>query len=48
MVEIVEVKTRKQQKQFVDFPLKLYKNCKYFAPPIYGDEMAVFKKNYMY
>ena len=45
---MVEIKTRKQQKQFVDFPLKLYKNCKYFAPPIYGDEMAVFKKNYMY
>ena len=26
MIEVVEVKTKKQQKQFVDFPTKLYKD----------------------
>ena len=26
MIEIREVKTRKQKKQFIEFPLKLYKN----------------------
>ena len=48
MVQVTEVSTRKQRKQFVEFPLKLYKNCKYFVPPLYGDEMDVFKKDYMY
>lgn len=48
MVQIKEVVTRKQRKQFVEFPLNLYKNCPYFVPPLYADEMDVFKKNYMY
>lgn len=48
MITVSEVKTRKQRKQFVEFPLKLYKNNPYFVPPIYSDEMDVFKKNYMY
>ena len=48
MVQVSEVKTRKQRKEFVEFPLKLYKNCQYFVPPLYGDEMDMFKKNYMY
>ena len=48
MVEIVEVKTRKQIKEFVDFPLKLYKDNENFVPPLYIDEMAMFKPNYHY
>ncbi len=48
MLEIKPVTTRKQRKQFVDFPLKLYKNNPYFVPPLYADEMALFKKNYVY
>lgn len=48
MVKIVEVKTRKQQKQFLNFPLKLYKKNKYFVPPLYGDEKKIFRKDYMY
>lgn len=47
-VTVFEVKTRKQQKQFVNFPLELYKNNPYFVPPLYADEMDVFKPNYMY
>ncbi|MCX4286598.1 MAG: hypothetical protein OSJ68_04830, partial [Clostridia bacterium] len=48
MVEICEVKTAKQQKQFLQFPLKLYKNNPYFVPPLYGDEKQIFSKDYMY
>lgn len=48
MIEIKEVKTRKQKKEFINFPLKLYKNNPYFVPPLYGDEMKIFKKSYVY
>lgn len=48
MIKIVEVKTKRQQKQFIEFPLKLYKKCPYFVPPLYSDELAMFKKNYHY
>ena len=50
MVNIVEVKTKKQQKLFVNFQIKLYKGCTYFCPPIIADEMAIFdpKKNANY
>lgn len=48
MIEIQEVKTRRQRKQFVEFPLDLYKNNPYFVPPLYSDEMAIFKKTYAY
>lgn len=48
MVEIKQVTTKKQRKQFVEFPLKLYKNNPNFVPPLYGDEMAIFKSNYVY
>lgn len=45
---IKEVKTKKQVKDFINFPLMLYKNNKYFVPFLYGDEKAIFKKNYLY
>lgn len=48
MIEVYEVKTRKQKKAFVSFPLKLYKNNPYFVPPLYADELALFKKNHLY
>ena len=48
MIEVREVKTRKEKKEFVNFPLKLYKNNPYFVPPLYGDEMSIFKENYLY
>lgn len=48
MIEIQEVKTRKQIKEFIEFPLGLYKNCPYFVPPLYGDEKKLFKKDYVY
>lgn len=48
MVEVREVKTKKERKQFVEFPLNLYKGNQYFVPPLYGDEMKIFSPNYVY
>ena len=47
MIEIKEVKTKKDVKTFVDFIPKLYKDCKYYAYPLRMDELASFnpKKN---
>ena len=48
MVELREVKTKKEIKDFIEFPLKLYKKCPYFVPPLYSDEKESFKKDYFY
>ena len=49
MLEIREVKTRKEIKDFINFPVNiLYKNNPYFVPPLYSDEKKMFKKNYVY
>ena len=48
MVEVREVKTCSERRQFVQFPLKLYKGCPYFCPPLYGDEMAIFGSKNIY
>ena len=39
MIEIKEVTNRKMLKQFIDFPVKLYKDCPYFTPYLYEDEI---------
>lgn len=39
MIEIKEVKGRRMLKQFIDFPTKLYKDCPYFTPYLYEDEV---------
>lgn len=48
MYKIYEVKTKKEQREFLNFPLKLYKDCPYFVPPLYGDEKKIFSKKYVY
>lgn len=48
MVEIIEVTTRKQRKEFVEYPLRLYKGNRYFVPPFYGDEMKMFTDKNIY
>lgn len=48
MINIKEVKTKKDINAFVQFPLDLYKGNPYFVPPLYGDEKALFKKDFMY
>ena len=48
MVEIVEVKTRKQKRLFADYPLTLYKDCPYYVPPMFSEEKNILdpKKNF--
>ncbi len=48
MLEIIEVKTKKQRKEFVEYPLRLYKGNPYFVPPLYGDEMKMFTEKNVY
>ena len=48
MVIIQEVKTNKQIKQFVNFPLELYKDTPYWVPPLYNDEIKVLKRKSPY
>ncbi len=48
MIEVLEVKNRKQRKQFLEFPLDLYKGNLCFIPPLYMDEKKIFRKDYVY
>lgn len=49
-INIIKVESHKQLKQFVAFPLKLYKNCENWVPALEGDEFDTFnpKKNGAY
>lgn len=40
MIIIKEVKGKRMLKKFIDFPLSLYKNCPYFTPYLFEDELA--------
>ncbi|GAA4808090.1 GTP cyclohydrolase [Litoribaculum gwangyangense] len=44
MVTLKEVKTKKDLKAFVKFPFKLYKDSKYWVPPIISQEIKTFNK----
>lgn len=48
MITVESVTTRKQQKEFIEFPLRLYKGNPYFAPPLSMDERKIFKQSYVY
>ena len=48
MIEINKVQTRRQQMEFLKFPLKLYKGNPYFTPPLMMDERKIFNKNFVY
>ena len=45
MIQLKEIKTRKEIKQFVLFPFSLYKGNKYWVPPIINDEINNFDSN---
>ena len=47
-ITVKKVSTKKEQKDFLTFPLKLYKNNEYFVPPLYSDEKKIFSKKYFY
>jgi len=44
MTILKEVQTKKDLKAFVKFPFKLYKDSKYWVPPIISQEMKTFSK----
>ena len=46
MKEIIikKVTTNKEKKQFVNFPLKLFKDTPNFVPPMYSDEMKILNQ----
>lgn len=47
-LEIKEVITKKEIKDFINFPIRLYKKNQYFVPPLYADELKMFRKDYVY
>lgn len=48
MIEVREVKTPREKKEFLDFPLKMYKGNDCFVPPLYMDEKKIFRADYVY
>ena len=47
-MELRVVRTKKEIRDFVNFPLELYKGNPYFVPCFYADELALFRKDYLY
>lgn len=47
-VTVQEVKTRRQQREFLDFPLELYAGNPLFIPPLYSDEKKMFSAGFVY
>ena len=45
MITIKQVHTKKEFKAFVTFPFSLYKDSKYWVPPIISQEIKTFDKN---
>lgn len=43
MIEIKEVKSNGDIKEFIELPLKMYKNNPCFVPPLYSDEKKLLK-----
>lgn len=48
MVKIIQIVDKKYRKEFVQLPLKMYKGNRYFVPPFYADEMAMFTPKNIY
>ena len=45
MIKIEEVKNNSDLKKFVKFPFKLYKDSKYWVPPIISEEINIFNSD---
>lgn len=48
MVEVKEVKSLKERREFLNFPILLYKGNPNFVPPLFMDERKIFRKDYVY
>ena len=44
MIEVIKVKNKEQERDFVMFPFKLYKGCDYWVPPIISEELESMDK----
>ena len=45
MITVKEIHSKKDLKAFVKFPFKIYKDSKYWVPPIINQELKTFDKN---
>lgn len=43
MITVREVTSSHDRKEFIEFPLKLYRDCPYFVPPLYADEKKLLR-----
>ena len=48
MIEVKEVSSHRQRKEFISFPNRLYKDNPCYVPPLWLDERKIFKKDYIY
>ena len=48
MIRVLEVVTKKQQREFLTFPLKLYRDNPHFVPPLWAEEKRIFDPDYTY
>ncbi len=48
MIEVRPVRSKREQRQFLNFPLDLYKDNPCFVPPLWMDEKKIFDKGYVY
>ena len=44
MITIQEAKSKKEITEFIKFPFSLYKDNKYWVPPLIADELETFDK----
>ena len=45
MIQVQKAISNKDIKRFVEFPFKLYKNSKYWVPPIISEEINIFNSD---
>ena len=48
MITVREVSSKRDQREFLNFPLRLYEDEPNFVPPLYGDEKKIFRQDYIY
>lgn len=48
VIDVREVRTGRERREFLNFPLDMYRDNPYFVPPLYGDEKKIFRKDYVY
>lgn len=44
-VVVREINSKSELRKFIDFPVKLYKDCEYYAPPLHIEEMETLRRD---